>query len=90
MDRAKRDRQTIFGQLLRLMIYQMFWAAGSAGIPAQGAEGRYVALGMTDVSDTWKDQHSNDEHFLYVLNSTTGRIEICRRCGSHLSFAPWK
>jgi hypothetical protein len=77
MQKTRRRLESICGGLLALVIYQFCVVAVLAGGSAQGADGRYVALGMTDVSDAWKSQHSSDENFLYVLDSTTGRIEVC-------------
>jgi hypothetical protein len=39
--------------------------------------GRFIALGTTEVSSAWKSAHPTDESFIYVLDSATGRIEIC-------------
>jgi hypothetical protein len=51
---------------------------GVAAVPAGGAsDQRYIALGMSETSAAWKSRHADDESFLYVMDSATGRIEIC-------------
>lgn len=39
--------------------------------------GRFVGLGMTDAPRAWKSAHARDRKFIYLLDSVTGRIEIC-------------
>lgn len=41
------------------------------------AAGRFVAIGMTDAPPAWKSAHARDRKFIYLLDSATGRIEIC-------------
>jgi hypothetical protein len=77
MDGADQRRRTASASLLALVIFQIFWVVASAYVAAQAADGRYVALGMTEASDAWKRQHPKDENFVYVLDTATGRIEIC-------------
>jgi hypothetical protein len=39
--------------------------------------GQFEVLGLTLVSEAWKTRHSRDENFIYVMDSRTGRIQIC-------------
>ena len=43
----------------------------------RSATGRFVAFAMTEVTRAWKSQHPLDENFIYLLDSATGRIQIC-------------
>src|SRR5437899_2222859 len=60
-----------------LAFWQFCAVAASAGGGTSSPDRRYLALGMTEVSDAWRGQHARDENFLYVLDSATGRIEVC-------------
>lgn len=48
-----------------------------SGQTGTGTVGYFVPLGMTDVARGWKADHPSDEHFIYSLDSATGRIIIC-------------
>ena len=39
--------------------------------------GRFAPLGVTSVAAGWSADHPSDEHFIYALDSATGRIYIC-------------
>lgn len=52
-------------------------ASAAQTVRQRNAVGRFVALGMTDVSRAWKSVHLADENFIYVLDSATGKIEVC-------------
>jgi hypothetical protein len=55
------------------------WTAASAQeeIQPRKTVGRFIALGTTEVSSAWKAAHPSDVSFIYLLDSATGRIEIC-------------
>jgi len=55
------------------------WTAAGAqdAIQPRKTVGRFVTLGTSSVSSAWKVAHPADESFIYLLDSATGRVEIC-------------
>jgi hypothetical protein len=52
--------------------------AFDAGIErSDSVVGRYISLGMTDAPSVWKTAHPRDRRFIYLMDTATGRIQIC-------------
>jgi len=57
-------------------------ALAAFAVRAQPAtSGRFVPLGMSAVAEAWKLAHPSDEHFIYSMDSASGRIKICGDAG---------
>jgi hypothetical protein len=51
--------------------------AGAQVMSQPGTPGRFISLGVTEVPHAWSAAHRRDRSFIYLLDSATGRIEIC-------------